>query len=68
MIDLTFDELSMDITNSGSAQSFVLQLSMYFEKEIAGYQLAEDQGVKLLVLPSAMNDYRTSRFHTLDGR
>ncbi|MEM6524697.1 MAG: hypothetical protein AAF693_12920 [Bacteroidota bacterium] len=61
MIDLTFDEVSMDISNSGSAQSFILQLSKHLDKEIAGIQLVNDDAVSLLVVPSAMNDWRTSR-------
>jgi RHS repeat-associated protein len=58
LIDLTVDELSMDLHRSSSAQSFILQLSKYYEKEIGGFQIIDPQGkVKLFILPFVNNTF-----------
>ena len=52
----------MEITSSSSLQSFILQMSMYYEKEIGGFQIQDQTGkFKLLVPPFARNTAGYSR-------
>ena len=55
-IDLTSNELSMDILDQSSVQSFILQMSIYYEKEIGGFQIQTLGGKnKLMILSFDMN-------------
>lgn len=52
----------MNIPNSESVQSFILQMSVYYEKEVGGFQIENNNDdIKLMILPFAQNDFNRSR-------